>query len=395
MSNTQNNHTENKNSVIAEEVTTQPEEVWPEIAVSILLEIVAVNYYNLLNACDDVMKQLIWKHSATFFKKNTMKFGGSKIPSDFYETITATSLQKKWNTMLNNFIETQNLVKDQGVTHDIKDVGIYEFIAKITRYDPNIQPQDMCIDNEECDIDTYIQEKGHDWMESLESDGPRFTYLNKYDINDSVYQKALCEKFTGMQSGDPVIRDPNSPNSDTQEYDENPWLNDDFVKVIRKASAKIDTEKPLLDCDSMVAYREGMNKNLDNLRKLNEEFIDDLLDVQNENLKRKFQDVEGLLECLYRDQTLILDGLYARRREDLNERLQIIEEANRKRWETERLERMEEAKLIRDENSRRSREDTDYMIERLTAFTKSQGIYRDPSSSTSNSNDDVTNNDQK
>ncbi|KAI7863346.1 uncharacterized protein EV154DRAFT_572765 [Mucor mucedo] len=155
-----------------EKPTSRSYNVWPDVAICILLEIMAGTYSYLLRRSDTALKQLIWVYSAALMKEKLAENASTDILRAFLANISETSMQRKWADMKQRFI-------------------------RIIQDDLSIQPEVIyeSINMEESRIRSYRQFNDDNLMNAIRSEGPETTYLGPTDVDQLVIQKAFADRY--------------------------------------------------------------------------------------------------------------------------------------------------------------------------------------------------------
>ncbi|KAI7891887.1 uncharacterized protein EV154DRAFT_506804 [Mucor mucedo] len=200
--NNSNAQTENNNANVEDDnEPSRPYNVWPEVAICILLEIMAGTYSHLLRRGDTSLKQLIWIHSAALLKEKIIEYANTDEIRAFVANVTPVSMQRKWKDMKNRFTKARNAARETGVDGTVSNVPYYEEIAKIIQDNPSIQPEG--INMEENGIRPYRRSNDIDLMNSIGSDGPKTTYVAPTEVDQLVIQKALTDRYATEDPVDP------------------------------------------------------------------------------------------------------------------------------------------------------------------------------------------------
>ncbi|KAI7897163.1 uncharacterized protein EV154DRAFT_489192, partial [Mucor mucedo] len=196
--NNSNAQAENNNANVEDDNgPSRPYNVWPEVAICILLEIMAGTYNHLLRRGDTALKQFIWVHSAALLKEKMAEYANTDAVRAFIANVTHLSMQRKWKDMKARFTRARNAARETGVGGTVPDIPYYEEIAKITQDDPSIQPEVIyeSVNMEENGIRSYRRSNDVDLMDAIGSDGPETTYLTPTEVDQLVIQKALADRY--------------------------------------------------------------------------------------------------------------------------------------------------------------------------------------------------------
>ncbi|KAI7875439.1 uncharacterized protein EV154DRAFT_526655, partial [Mucor mucedo] len=175
--NNSNAQAENNNANVEDDNgPSRPYNVWPEVAICILLEIMAGTYNHLLRRRDTALKQFIWVHSAALLKEKMAEYANTDAVRAFIAN----------KDMKARFTRARNAARETGVE-----------IAKITQDDPSIQPEVIyeSVNMEENGIRSYRRSNDVDLMDAIGSDGPETTYLTPTEVDQLVIQKALADRY--------------------------------------------------------------------------------------------------------------------------------------------------------------------------------------------------------
>ncbi|KAI7866494.1 uncharacterized protein EV154DRAFT_583550 [Mucor mucedo] len=185
-----------------EQPSSRSYNVWPDVAICILLEIMAGTYSYLLRRSDTALKQLIWVHSAALLKEKLAENASTDVLRAFLANISETSMQRKWADMKQRFTRVRNAARETGVGGTVPNMPYYEEIAKITQDDPSIQPEVIyeSINMEESGIRSYRRFNDDNLMNAIGSDGPETTYLAPTEVDQLVIQKAFADRYPARDS---------------------------------------------------------------------------------------------------------------------------------------------------------------------------------------------------
>ncbi|KAI7865310.1 uncharacterized protein EV154DRAFT_572204 [Mucor mucedo] len=185
-----------------EQLSSRSYNVWPDVAICILLEIMAGTYSYLLRRSDTALKQLIWVHSAALLKEKLAENATTDVITAFLTNFSETSMQRKWADMKQRFTRVRNAARETGVGGTVPNMPYYEEIAKITQDDPSIQPEVIyeSINMQESGIRSYRRFNDANLMNAIGSDGPETTYLGPTEVDQLVIQKAFADRYPARDS---------------------------------------------------------------------------------------------------------------------------------------------------------------------------------------------------
>ncbi|KAI7870895.1 uncharacterized protein EV154DRAFT_570782 [Mucor mucedo] len=164
-----------------EQLSSRSYNVWSDVAICILLEIMAGTYSYLLRRSDTALKQLIWVHSAALLKEKLAENATTDVITAFLTNYSGTSMQRKWADMKQRFTRE---------------------IATITQDNPSIQPEVIyeSINMQESGIRSYRRFNDANLMNAIGSDVPETTYLGPTEVDQLVIQKAFADRYPARDS---------------------------------------------------------------------------------------------------------------------------------------------------------------------------------------------------
>ncbi|KAI7872235.1 uncharacterized protein EV154DRAFT_570543 [Mucor mucedo] len=185
-----------------EQPSSRSYNVWPDVAICILLEIMAGTYSYLLRRSNTALKQLIWVHWAALLKEKLAENASTDVLRAFLANISETSMQRKWADMKQRFNRVRNSARETGVGGTVRNMPYYEEIAKITQDDPSIQPEVIyeSINTQESGFPSYRRFNDVNLMNAIGSDGPETIYLGPTEVDQLVIQKAFADRYPTRDS---------------------------------------------------------------------------------------------------------------------------------------------------------------------------------------------------
>ncbi|KAG2209289.1 hypothetical protein INT47_005581 [Mucor saturninus] len=96
--------------------------VWPEVAIFILLEIMAGTYNHSLRRRDTALKQFIWVHSAALLKEKMAEYANTDAITAFVANVKHHSMQRKWKDMKIRFTRARNAARETGLGGTVPDM---------------------------------------------------------------------------------------------------------------------------------------------------------------------------------------------------------------------------------------------------------------------------------
>lgn len=333
--------------------TTRTYVTWPKLAVSLLVEIMAVTYNFLLNKTDTALKQLVWKHSLRLLKVKLVLHKTLPEHDVFQQKVTSNMMQKKWADLKAKFIRAFDLARSPGFTGTVQPFPFIKEIAKITRDDPGVQPEVTyeSINREETGPSAYRRDDVMTLIGSDNEDKPTFgCFLTRDEIRRLVIDRARDERYPGSTEGSStnlktkaVVQ---NDYQETENYTGNYFINNiDTVSLAKivvpptrsepsPGSTQVLSPGPaLLSTNAIEAIQQISNECLATMQQIKQEIFEALGSMETQEKARRIEDKEEmrlanqrLFQRLDESRAVALEELSSNINKETRERFEVLEQ---------------------------------------------------------------------
>ncbi|KAI7878540.1 uncharacterized protein EV154DRAFT_568880 [Mucor mucedo] len=400
---------------------SRPYKLWPEVAICILLEIMAGTYNHLLRRGDIALKQFIWVHSAALFKEKMAEYATTDAIREFIANVTHLSMQRKLKDKKGIFTGAG----ETGVGGTVPDVPHYEEIAKITQDNPSIQLDVIyeSVNMEENGIRSYRRSNVADLMDAIGSMVPKLHQLmirkslaDRYPAEDSVDPEGSSVPSSSTAPAPAPPSTPSSAPPTSTPATEAPTPTPTSASAVPPASTgatppprytfapppppyssasplppptsapppprsthtlrnnRTSGEQSSSTIDPIEDARQLPEERMAHARQLGVEMMNRMAAVQREEREQRIRYLDSMLQRVSRNRQTALEDMQTRRLQESRERYRLLEESRSRR----------EADLEEDKRKRIS--DMETIMNRFAAIRRGDSDINLGSSSTDNNN---------